>query len=61
MTLSELGHVKDKDPGHECELGCHLLTTERSGGVAKATYKQSRCLIKHSTQRLGEPTTRERT
>jgi len=61
MKLTELGHVKDKDPGHECGLGCHSSTMERSGGVAVAIYKQARCLIKHTTQGLGEPATWGRT
>jgi len=59
--LTELGHEKGKDPGHKCGLGCCSSNRERSGGMAKAIYKQVRCLIKRSTQRLGEPTTRERT
>ena len=61
MRLTELGHVKDKDPGHKCGLGCHSSTTEKSGGVVKTIHRQTRCLIKHSTQGWGEPTTRERT
>ena len=61
MRMTELGHVKDKDPGHKCGLGCHSSTAERSGGVVKAIYKQTRCLIKHSTQGWGELTTWGRT
>ena len=61
MRLTELGHVKDKDPGHKCGLGCHSSTAERSGGVVKAIYKQTRRLIKHSTQGWGELTTWGRT
>ena len=61
MRLAELGHVKDKDPGHKCGLGRGSSNKERSGGVSKGTYKQVRCLIKHSTQGCGELTTRGRT
>ena len=61
MRLTELGHVKDKDPGNKCGLGYCSSNKERSGRMAKAIYKQSRCLIKHSTQGLGEPATWGRT
>ena len=61
MTLSELGHVRDRFPETSVGSGVVFSTRGRSGGVERSAYMQSGCLIRHSTQGLGEPATRGRT
>ena len=61
MTATELGHVKDKDPGDG--VGSVVVYSARrgSGGAESSVYKQSGCLIRRSTQGWGKLTTRGRT
>jgi hypothetical protein len=60
MTATELGHVKDMDPGYG--VGSVVLYSSGRDQVGWfAIYTQTGCLIRHSTQRWGKPTTRGRT
>ena len=61
MAVTELGHEKDKDPGHG--VGSIVVSSawRESGRAEPSVYMQSGCLIRHSTQGWGKPTTGGRT
>ena len=61
MTMTELGHAKDNVPGDGVGSVGVRLTGRRSGRAESSVHKQTGCLIRHSTQGWGKPTTRERT
>ena len=61
MKLTELGHIRDRIPDTSVGSGVMSSTGSRSGRAEQSVYKQSGCLIRHSTQGLGKPATRGRT